>query len=142
MTNEKAAAILNNLIDQLDVERATHSDDQLFLQPDVLIALHKAILLLQSDVSTPATYKKERHSRVDERLKDKNLLPNRGKPWTITDDELLETLFCDNAPLHYICEKLGRTPNGVLSRMVRLGFIADRNDYPDADNRNAAAKRI
>ena len=145
MTNQKAAEILDHLICQLDEEIAKHEEYRILLQPDVLIALHKAINALNAPVQPVRELQRssrDDRTRAQARKMQQQYFPNAGKPWTITDDEILEMLFCDNVPLQHLCEKLGRTPDGILSRMVRLGFIEQRGDYPGAHDRSGVSSIV
>lgn len=134
MTNLQAMEILESLLDGFDPESDRPlTKESVFRQPRVMLALHNAIIALQK-ADDP---RKPKHIPTQY---ERKIAKNRNKLWTITDDEILEMLYCDNAPLTHICEQLGRTPEGILSRMVRLGFIENRCDYPSTSQSRPATK--
>ena len=126
--------ILESLLDGFDPESDRPlTKESVFRQPRVMLALHNAIIALQK-VDVPCN---PQHIPTQN---ERKIAKNRNKPWTIADDEILEMLFCDNAPLKHICEQLGRTPEGILARMVRLGFIENRCDYPSKNSSHPVTK--
>lgn len=74
--------------------------------------------------------RKRSSSNKPRRLPRLDLPTNRNVPWTITDDEILEMMFFDNAPLWHIADKLGRSTPAILLRLRHLNFIDDQTTYP------------
>ena len=130
MTSQQAAKILEQLIDELDF----NEQDNPLLQPGVLVALHKAINALKTNPT--------RHDSKARTTSHSDFAHNAGKVWTADDDKLLLQMFEHTAPLHLICERLGRNPSGILARMVRLGCIEHRDDYRQARNRSLVVRDI
>ncbi|MFI0446026.1 hypothetical protein [Actinomadura sp. 6N118] len=55
-----------------------------------------------------------------ERLRDH--APNHGRPWTDAERATLRELVSAGASMVEICERLGRSSNGIRSEMRRLGL--------------------
>lgn len=49
---------------------------------------------------------------------------NHGKVWTVEEKNQLARCFREDLTLEQICETQGRTPYGILSKAVELGFLA------------------
>lgn len=46
----------------------------------------------------------------------------KGKPWTIEEEATLKALIEANTPLDAICVKLGKKPNAIYIKCLRLGL--------------------
>lgn len=86
-------------------------------QPDVIRALHFAVLLLEKAEKT-----KKRERRLPE---------NAGKPWLQEDDAKLVQMFEEGRSKGDICDYFKRTEGGIASRLVRLGIIQNRDEFRD-----------
>ena len=54
---------------------------------------------------------------------------NAGKLWTAEEEPLLIKLYNSGATKAKMCERFGRTENGLAARLVRLGVIRDRDTF-------------
>lgn len=63
---------------------------------------------------------------LDQRNKRKERLPqNAGKPWTNNEDEEVISRFRGGATIKEIASEHMRTDGAILSRLVKLGEIAE-----------------
>lgn len=54
---------------------------------------------------------------------------NAGKLWTAEEEQLLIKLYNSGATKAEMCERFGRTENGLAARLVRLGIIKDQDIF-------------
>lgn len=54
---------------------------------------------------------------------------NKGKYWKLSEDRLLTEMHQNQIPLEQMSEKLQRTKSSILTRLIRLDLIQNRNDY-------------
>ena len=50
--------------------------------------------------------------------------PQAYRPWTEEEEEKLKTMFTRGKQMKEMCEKLGRQPGGIRSRLKKLGLVA------------------
>lgn len=114
MDIERARELLATLADGVNpLTGEVLDDDNVCNQPDIIRALHTAVLALSMRPITG----------------DSGMPPNSGKVWTRSADEKLCQMFEAGWSAQKICEAMGRSVDGVAARLVRLGKIAERNEF-------------
>lgn len=53
--------------------------------------------------------------------------PNAGKPWSIDEDAMLDSVFASGGDLKPLSQALGRTLSALESRLVKLGKLPPRS---------------
>ena len=89
------------------------TDPGVLADPDVLRSLSLALKALENR-HTPARERSTRHVR-------------QGEPWNKEEDRTLSQDFASGATLSQIVRQLGRSPEGIYARLVRLGLASSRN---------------
>ena len=54
---------------------------------------------------------------------------NAGKLWSEEEEQLLIRMYRSGATKREMCDRFGRTENGLAARLVRLGIIEDRKIF-------------
>ena len=127
MEASKAREILQALLDGVDPESGElMPDDSVFCEPNVIRALHHAILAMteQTDVSAAAE-----EGRKDKR--DKPKPGNAGKAWSPEEEGLLVEMYESGVSVTEIARRLERSRTSIRARLVRVGMFASRRDVPE-----------
>ncbi len=111
-----AKELLEMLADGVDPRTGeVLSDGDSCNQPDVIRALHLAVVVL------------EKAEKAEKR--EKNLPENAGKPWSQEADDRLIQMFEEGFSNKDICNEFKRTEGAIASRLARLGKIQDRDEF-------------
>jgi hypothetical protein len=51
------------------------------------------------------------------------IAPNQGKVWSTEDQDQLKHLFMHGFDLKALCDRMGRTPHGIVAKLTQLGLI-------------------
>lgn len=114
MDIERARELLATLADGVNpLTGEVLDDDNVCNQPDIIRALHTAVFALSMRPITSGS----------------DIPPNSGKAWSRSADEKLCRMFDAGWSAQKICEAMGRSVDGVAARLVRLGKIAERNEF-------------
>ncbi|MEZ4240517.1 MAG: ATP-dependent helicase [Myxococcota bacterium] len=89
------------------------------------VGLTRASELAYLEVGTPAS-RFVFEARVFTRRGEKQ--QRSGKPWTPAQDEVVRDAWMRGAGVAEIGLQLGRSPNAVAARLVRLGLVASRSE--------------
>lgn len=117
MTNEQASKILGVILQGIDpVTGEILSEDHFCNQPDVMRALHLAIVALSGGVN-------QTKAEAPKKL-------SAGRPWTDDDLIALKKLYLAGTSMEEICRTLVRRERGVNRQLVYLGLI-EEDEQPE-----------
>lgn len=123
MNNERAIEVLEMLLDGVHpVTGEALPEDGIHTEPDVIMALFKAVEMLYSE----AGGKVQARLRQGQYTKRGKL--NAGRSWTEEDDQKLRKLFKNHVPVEKICFILHRRPRGINNRLMCLGLMQRTTD--------------
>lgn len=116
MTNEQASKILGVILQGIDpVTGEILPEDHFCNQPDVLRALHLAILALTEGQGQP-------HEEPSKK-------PNAGRPWTNEDLTALKKLYLAGTSMEEICKALARRERGINRQLIYLGLVKEEPQF-------------
>lgn len=119
MNAKDAYTLLETLMNGIDpITGELLPEDHVCQEPDVLRALHRALMALRSCGDAPAE-----PSRVSQSGK-----LNAGRPWTQEDQDRLKQLHEAGTSMEEMCRLLQRRKRGVTNQLIYLG-LAD-SDRP------------
>lgn len=110
--------LLLNGIDPLTGE--IFPDDHVCNEPDVIRAIHHAIVALGKGSILSQQKDNEKSSKARNPLTE-----NAGKMWTQEDDGCLIEMYEKGASITQIATHYRRTKGAIRSRLIKLGFKED-----------------
>ncbi len=114
MTIDRATEILRTLAEGTDpLTGEILSDDNVCNRAEVVRAFYCILNELEGKKKTPA----------------RNLPDNAGKPWTEEDDMKLVKMYDEGCTKKEMMSCFGRTNGAIVSRLMRLGKIDNRNVF-------------
>ncbi len=124
----RAIHILEMLMDGVNpVTGEVLSEEHVCLEPQVMRALHTAIMALDEKAPTE-------NMQLDEALpvNKKNGRLNAGREWTDDDKQRLRELYMKGTSVDDICDLLQRRYRGVKKQLIAMGMLEEKpvSDYP------------
>lgn len=134
MNAKDARAILETLLDGVNpVTGELLPVDHVCQEPDVLRALHKALMCLANDADAPVP------SSESDAMVNRNGRLNAGRPWTQEDLDALKQLHEAGTSMDDMCRLLQRRKRGIERQLVFLGLMGGETAATDPNKKHAKA---
>ncbi len=129
MEASKATEILELLLDGVDPESGELlPEDSVFCEPNVIRALHYAILAMSGQTGINDDVPK--NGKQSEK-NDKPKPENAGKPWSKEEEEQVLEMYKSGVGISVIARQLGRSRTSIRYRLVSVGMYASQFDVPE-----------
>lgn len=134
MNTKDACVILETLMDGINpITGELLPEDHVCQEPEVLRALHKALMALCSMDEAAAV------PETSPSMVNRNGRLNAGRPWTTQDLDKLKHLYEAGTDMEEICRVLQRRRRGVERQLAGLGLMEAHHHPADPDKKHAKA---
>lgn len=88
-------------------------------QGDVVRALYTVLASIPENMASPDASEKPKKPQPEK----------AGKPWSEEDNKMLAQMFDEGRSRKEMCEYFERSTGGIAARLVRIGKIANRDEF-------------
>lgn len=110
------------------ITRESLADDDACNNVDVVRALYTILAYVDSVEANIQSEPLNPRLTREQRNLERSLPRNKGKSWTIEEDEELCDMFDRGVKASELCAHFERTHAGIAARLVRLGKISERQE--------------